>query len=654
MAQERILVVDGDPDVLKLCLRSLRAEGYIVEGATSGHQAIEIARKEQFDLLLVDIMMPEPNGLEVYQAIKEFTPEMVGVIITGSERTEEIIKALQLGFDDFVVKPFTPDWLSSTVAKTLNKRRLERENVRLWTLMPLFELSKDFLATLDLNSLLDQIVQTGVQETKADRASLMLLEGLELVVKASAGLPSEIAANAREKVGEGIAGWVAGRGEPLLLADGASLNPQIREAMIREEIASALCVPLLLKDKVIGVLNISKLGEGPAFTQGDLEFVSILGGEAAIAIENARLYREAIEEKRKTETILEGTFDGLVVIDNDMRITSFNPGAEAITGHAASQVLGKCLTEVFGSEVWGDDSFLQKAASTGERVAPQEVVISGKLRSRDALLGITLLYDSGGEVFGYLLSFADITHLKEVDRLKSNIVANVSHELRAPLASIKAYTELLLDELEGDDRALRQRFLTVIDQETDRLTGLIGDLLDLSRLEAGQFVMKKEPLRMGEIVDDILGLFDIQAQESKISLHADIQPDLPPILADRELVNVLIKNLVGNAIKFSHEGGRVDVVARKEGANLILSVIDQGMGIPPDDLPHIFEKFYRVWSTTESGIEGVGLGLVLAKEAAEAHGGQIEVESELGMGSRFIVTLPILLDSVQVREQADE
>jgi PAS domain S-box-containing protein len=638
MAQERILVVDSDPDILELCLRSLSAGGYVVEGATSGHQAIEMARKKQFDLLLVDIML---NGLEVYRAIKEFTPEMIGVVTTGSTSTENIINALRLGVDDFVVKPFTPDWLSSTVAKALNKRRLERENVRLQTLMPLFELSEAFLTTLDLDSLLDQIVQTGLQETKADRASLMLVEGQELIIKASVGLPSEIAAVARDKVGEGIAGWVADKGEALLLADGASLNPQIKEAMIRGEIASAICVPLLVKDKVVGVLNLSKLGEGPAFTQGDLEFVSILGGEAAIAIENARLYREALEEKRKTETILEGTFDGLMVIDKDMRITSFNPGAEAITGHAASQVVGKRLTEVFGAEIGEEGSPLHLAMEAGQRVSPIETTISGKSGVRDVLEGVTPLHDTGGDVFGYLISFADITRLKEVDRLKSSIVANVSHELRAPLASIKAYTELLLDELEGDDRTLRQRFLTVIDRETDRLTELIGDLLDLSRLEAGQFVMKKEPLHIGEIVDDIFGLFDIQAQEKKISLHADIQLDLPPILADRELVTMLIKNLVGNAIKFSNAEGRVDVVAREEEAKFILSVIDRGVGIPPDDLPHIFEKFYRVWSTTESGIEGVGLGLVLAKEAAEAHGGKIEVESEPGVGSRFIVALPI-------------
>ena len=155
--------------------------------------------------------MPDLNGLEIYRPIKEFTPQMIGVIITGSKSTKNVIKALQLGFDDFVVEPFTTDWLSLTVARALDKRGMERENARLRRLMPLFELIKGFLTTLNLNDLLDQIVQTGLQETKADTASLMLLEGHELVVKASVGLPSEIAAMVRDKVGEGIAGWVADR-----------------------------------------------------------------------------------------------------------------------------------------------------------------------------------------------------------------------------------------------------------------------------------------------------------------------------------------------------------------------------------------------------------------------------------------------------------
>jgi PAS domain S-box-containing protein len=655
MPQEKILVVDSDPDVLELCLRSLSKEGYTVEGAASGRQAIEMARKEQFDLLLVDIML---DGLEIYRAIKKFAPAMIGVVITDSQSTEAIIEALQLGFDDFVVKPLTPDWLSSTVAKALDKRRLERENVRLRTLMPLFELSKAFLTTLNLNSLLDQIVETGLQETKADRASLMLLEGQELVVKASVGLPSEIAAAARERVGDGIAGWVANRGEALLLADGASLNPQIREAMIRGEITSALCVPLLVKDKVVGVLNLSKLGEGPAFTQGDLEFISILGGKAAIAIENARLYeaaqRELTERKRVEEeltrmaTELQQLIDTanapIFGVDANGLVNEWNQKAVTITGYSKDEVFGRNLVEDFIAE---DYKVLVKEVLDNALVGKETSNFEFPLYTKDGkrvevLLNATTRRDASGNIVGVVGVGQDITHLKEVDRLKSNIVANVSHELRAPLASIKAYTELLLDELEGEDRALRQRFLTVIDRETDRLTGLICDVLDLSRLEAGQFALKKEPVHIGEIIGEVLDLFDIQAQDRKISIHADVQPDLPPILADRELMTMMIKNLVGNAIKFSNEGGQVGVVAREEDARLILSIVDQGIGIPPDDLPHIFEKFYRVWSTTESGIEGVGLGLVLAKEAAEAHGGRIEVESELGVGSRFIATLPIV------------
>jgi PAS domain S-box-containing protein len=602
--------------------------------------------------------MPDLNGLEVYRAIKEFSPDTIGVVITGSRSTGNIIEALQLGFDDFVVKPFTPDWLNSTMTKALNKRRLERENVRLGTLMPLFELSKAFLATLNLNSLLNQIVETGLQETKADRASLMLLEGQELVVKASVGLPSEIAVAARERVGEGIAGWVADRGKALLLADGAPLNPQIREAMIREEITSALCVPLLVKDKVIGVLNLSKLREGPAFSQGDLEFISILGGKAAIAIENARLYeaaqRELTERKRVEEeltrvaTELQQLIDTanapIFGVDANGLVNEWNQKAAEITGHSKDEVCGRSLVEDFIAE---DYKVLVKEVLDNALVGKETSNFEFPLYTKDGkrvevLLNATPRRDASGNIVGVVGVGQDITHLKEVDRLKSNIVANVSHELRAPLASIKAYTELLLDELEGEDRALRHRFLTIIDRETDRLTGLICDVLDLSRLEAGQFALKKEPLYIGEIIGDILDLYDIQAQDRKISIHADVQPDLPPILADRELMTMIIKNLVGNAIKFSKEGGQVGVLAREEDARLILSIVDRGTGIPPDDLPHIFEKFYRVWSTTESGIEGVGLGLVLAKEAAEAHGGKIEVESKLGVGSRFIVTLPMV------------
>jgi len=293
MAREKILVVEDDPDVLDLCQRILASEGYQVKGARDGYEAIERAKDEPFDLLLVDMKMPRMNGMETYQAIKEFDPDIIGVIITAYGSMETAIEAIKLGFDGFVTKPFTPEELNTAVVKALQRDRLERENARLRALIPLFEMSKSFMATTDLDELLNQIVHVAKRETEADRVSLMLLnEGSgELTIEASAGLHRGVVAEARERVGEGIAGWVAKRGKPLLLNEETPIDPRIREAMKSGEISSALCVPLKVKDRVIGVLNLAKLG-GTPFAEGDLEMASILSGQAAIAIENARLFEQ--------------------------------------------------------------------------------------------------------------------------------------------------------------------------------------------------------------------------------------------------------------------------------------------------------------------------------------------------------------------------
>jgi len=293
MAREKILVVDDDPDVLDLCKQILASNGYQVKGAGDGYEAIERAKDEPFDLLLVDIKMPRMNGMETYQAIKKLDPDMIGVVITGYGSIDTAIEAIKLGFDGFITKPFTPDELAEAVDRTLERKRLERENVRLKALIPLFEMSKSFMATMDLDELLNQVVHVAKRETRADRVSLMLLnEGSgELTIEAAVGLPQAVIATTRKKVGEGIAGWVAKRGEPLLLNDKVPFDPKIREAMKSDEISSALCVPLKVKDRVIGVLNLAKLGRSP-FTEGDLELASVLCGQVAVAIENARLFEE--------------------------------------------------------------------------------------------------------------------------------------------------------------------------------------------------------------------------------------------------------------------------------------------------------------------------------------------------------------------------
>ena len=271
---------------------------------------------------------------------------------------------------------------------------------------------------------------------------------------------------------------------------------------------------------------------------------------------------------------------------------------------------------------------------------PEEIQMHNKGEHRDVLQGITPLRDPAGRLFGYLLSLADITHLKEVDRLKSDIVANVSHELRAPLASVKAYTELLLDNVEGEDKALRHQFLGVIDHETDRLSNLINDLLDLSRLESGRRGVSKQTLSLREVVSEVTALFAKEAERRGIRLRSEIAPEAQSIVADRDLIFTGLKNLVSNAVKYSRDEGLVEITGTMDGDSFVLTVEDHGIGIPAGSLPHLFQKFYRVQSTSESGIVGTGLGLVLVKEAVTAQGGNVSVESEEGVGTRFIVSLP--------------
>ena len=390
---------------------------------------------------------------------------------------------------------------------------------------------------------------------------------------------------------------------------------------------------------MIGFLCVDK-SEIDFYTPRDADIVLTMANHAALAIGKARLFRQAVEEQRKAEIILQETFNGIIVVDEELVVQALNAGAEIIVGYGTDDLLGQRLVNLFGPELWGEGTPLQRAIMDGERVPPEEGQIAAKDGMRDVLQGVTPLRDDSGRVFGYLLSIADITHLKEMDRLKSALVANVSHELRAPLASIKAYTELLLDDLEGGNRALRQQFLTVIDQETDRLSALISDILDLSRLESGQHELYKKPLDFNLIVENVLGLFNIQAAKRGITFHIKAPVDLPPLVADEEMMLTITKNLISNAIKFSHDNGVVDIMIRHDGTTLVFNVADHGIGIPPEEIPLLFRKFYRARSVTESGIQGTGLGLVLVKEAVEAHRGTVEIESDIETGSRFTVRIP--------------
>ena len=232
--------------------------------------------------------------------------------------------------------------------------------------------------------------------------------------------------------------------------------------------------------------------------------------------------------------------------------------------------------------------------------------------------------------------------LRRVDETKSELISVVSHELRTPLTSIKAYTETLLDNLKNPAFTMQERFLGVINEECDRLSRIVNDVLDLSRIDSGRRRLRAEPVELARVLDDVLPAVEPQIQAKGLRIERDFPEDLPAIEADPDLLKQVLVNLISNAAKFSDEGAPVTLHAEHVAERIQIVVEDRGMGIPADKLSRVFERFYRVEDGAAERVVGSGLGLAIVKGVVELHGGSIRVESELGRGSRFVMDLPLI------------
>ena len=294
MAKERVLVVDDEKTILELARRFLTAEGFQVETASQGMQAIKALEESPFDILLTDIRMPGMSGLELMKVARSLRPEIIMVVITGHGTITTAIESLKVGAMGFVLKPFTRQEIMSAVQNALEKYRLQQENVRMKSLMPLFQVSQILMMQTDLNQLLNLIIGLVKREVKVDRASLMLLNERtqKLEVKATTGFDLLDKAESEKALGKEIAEMAVLKREPILIEKGVEQSPDLKELVAAAKIASGLSFPILIRKKVIGVLNLSKLSHGNPFGESDLGLVSIICGQAAVAIENARLYRD--------------------------------------------------------------------------------------------------------------------------------------------------------------------------------------------------------------------------------------------------------------------------------------------------------------------------------------------------------------------------
>jgi signal transduction histidine kinase len=430
-------------------------------------------------------------------------------------------------------------------------------------------------------------------------------------------------------------GWLSGRDRPLWVADLQNTDqlPDLRLRLLERGAHSLLAVPLAHGGERLGALALFATGAQRSFTREDQELAVILGDQTAVALDQARLLRSALDARQRGETILQSSFTAIITVDQRLRVQDVNAAAADLLGLPAEYLHRRPLTEVVGATAWDVlGPLLTDTRRPGPPAAPVECVVTAHAapHSREVLLGVARLPD------GFVVSMTDISRLKAVDRLKSELVANVSHDLKAPLATIRAYTELLLEGLDEDDPALRQTFLQYIDGEVERLNGYITNMLDVARVEAEGFQPRRERLVLAKILEAAVAGARPRAAAKEVGIAVQLPAPGLEILADRHLVHALLANLIDNAVKFSPRGSTVTVSALAGPEGLRLAVADQGPGISPEELPHIFEKFYRA----TQAVEGSGLGLVIARRAAQAHGGDVTVSSLPGQGSTFTALFP--------------
>ena len=341
------------------------------------------------------------------------------------------------------------------------------------------------------------------------------------------------------------------------------------------------------------------------------------------------------DARRQADAVLESLIEGVIALDTDGNILLINPAAARLFGADRFTAVGKPLLDVVRQHVL--DALVERVLAT-QKSASADLTI---FHPTDRFLRALAIPCEGRDprTPSVVLVIQDVTEHQAFDRLRKEFVANVSHELKTPLTSIRGLTETLLDGA-IEDAQNNRRFLTVIDEEAARLSRLIDDLLTLSQVEAAEkqdLALKEVPLK--PFLEAIRASFEAEVAKRRLRLSVDVDPSLR-VKGDEDRLRQVFINLIDNAVKYNKPGGSVAVSAKAEGAWIKISVEDTGIGIPESDQPRIFERFYRVDKARSRELGGTGLGLSIVKHIVEAHKGKVAVTSRLGEGSTFLVSLP--------------
>lgn len=502
----------------------------------------------------------------------------------------------------------------------------------------LLEIARALTQELDLTKLLGRILTISL-DLLAGQAGFIALR--------------DIQSGWRIAVADGISPTFLKYLEPLLARVPESIYPDNSERLEIDRLLSDLRtvtsqsflngvgLPLVTRKKVIGVIFVFR-NYPDVYSSNDQIILSTFANQAAVAVQNAQLYNQVIQEKSRLDALLDSAADGMLIISPYFSIERCNSSFARLYGKSANEIALKKHEDIIHWVKPPVGLTLEKASEDGWPLTPNaQLYVEGDLE-RPGLtplpVGITYapLLASNGKLLNIIATIRDITRFRQADELKSAFISVVSHELKTPVALIKGYVGTLRREDADWDKAVVKDSLEIIEEEADRLTGLIEDLLDASRLQSGGFSLKRQDVSIPTIAENVARRF--RTQTPTHTFEVLFPNDFPVIFADENRIHQVITNLVSNAIKYS-PSGIVRINGQVRPDQVIICVSDQGPGIDPNDIPHIFDRFYRSPATARK-TGGAGLGLYLARSIVESHGGRMWVDPKPNEGARICFSLP--------------
>jgi PAS domain S-box-containing protein len=504
----------------------------------------------------------------------------------------------------------------------------------------LLQISRAMTARLDLPSLLKLILQNAV-EILSGQAGLIVLRRPDgtFYPRASYGLPVQVI-HLFDPMWRDLP---ATADRPQWQIPDLSMRLRLASAAAGVPLRQVVALPMVIQDEVIGLIYIFR-SLGADFTLNDRQVLADFADQAAIAVQNARLYQQVNDERSRLDAIIENSGDGVMILSRDRTILTWNRALTGMTGISADEAIGRHCYEILNLHNRQGVSVCHTACPLVKPPEDGRLYAEGDTARADGVK-VTLAdnyspqHDEEGNIVSVIANVRDVSRLREAEELKNTLLSVISHELKTPVSIIKGYAGTLARQDADWDKATLAEGLAVIEEEADKLNELINNLLDTSRLQAGGLKLQFTYLDLPSMAEKTVE--KLRTQTTRHTFSVDFPADFPPVKGDYERIREVLSNLVGNAIKYSPDGGLIRVGGQVTGAEVQVFVSDEGVGIPATEQERIFDRFARVDNSLTRQTPGAGLGLFLVRAVVEAHGGRVWVESQPGRGSTFWFTLPV-------------